>query len=229
MKKNTWLVVFFIALAADLVFIYLNNETWRYVSKPLVTISLIVYFISQVTNIDSPLKKWVVSALIFSCLGDIFLLFQNDNRFFLFGLSAFLLAHLMYIFFFHQVRIIERLRGKAWLLLPIAIYYAFIITLLSPYLDDMKIPVRIYAVVISFMFMLALHMLYTSNKRAGRFMAGGAFMFIVSDSLLALDKYKVYDLPDTVIMLTYALAQFLIVFGAADYIRSAEKQLEAEV
>lgn len=224
MKKNVWIVVFFIALAADLIFIYSNAETWRNISKPLVTISLVIYFIYRVTGIESPLKKWIISGLIFSCLGDIFLLFQKDNRFFLFGLSAFLLAHLMYIFFFHQVRIIERLRGKAWLLLPIAVYYAFIITLLSPYLDEMKIPVRIYAVVISFMFMLALHMLYTSNKKAGWYMAGGAFIFVISDSLLALDKYKVYDVPDTIIMLTYAIAQLLIVKGAADYIGSSEKE-----
>ena len=224
MKKNTWIVVFLIALAADLIFIYSNTETWRYISKPLVTISLVIYFISQVTGVESPLKKWIISGLIFSCLGDIFLLFQKDNRFFLFGLSAFLLAHLMYIFFFHQVRIIERLRGKAWLLLPIAVYYAFIITWLSPYLDEMKIPVRIYAVVISFMFMLALHMLYISNKKAGLYMAAGAFIFVISDSLLALDKYKVYDVPDTLIMLTYALAQFFIVMGAANYIASTEKE-----
>ena len=194
----------------------------RYFSKPLIIIFLIGYFVSQLSNIESSLKKWVISALIFSCLGDILLLFEpGDSRFFLFGLSAFLMAHIIYIFFFHQVRIIENIRGKTWLLLPVAVYYAFIITWLSPYLGDMKIPVRIYAVVISFMFMLALHMLFISNKKAGWCMAGGAFLFVLSDSLLAVNKfYGSFEFAGIAIMLTYGFAQFLIVKGAIDYIKS---------
>jgi len=222
MKKNTWIVLFFLALAVDLVAIYLNNEMIRYFSKPLIMIFLIGYFASQLSNLESPLKKWVISALIFSCLGDILLLFEpGDPRFFLFGLSAFLMAHIIYIFFFHQVRIIENIRGKTWLLLPVAVYYAFIITWLSPFLGDMKIPVRIYAVVISFMFMLALHMLFISNKKAGWSMAGGAFLFVLSDSILAINKfYGSFEFAGIAIMLTYGFAQFLIVKGAIDYIRS---------
>src|ERR1700738_268311 len=110
MKKNTWIFLFFLALTVDLVAIFLKNEMIRYFSKPLIIIFLIGYFASQLSNIESSLKKWVISALIFSCLGDILLLFEpGDSRFFLFGLSAFLMAHIIYIFFFHQVRIIENI------------------------------------------------------------------------------------------------------------------------
>ena len=222
MKKNIWIFLFFLALAVDLLAIYLKNEVIRYFSKPLIIIFLIGYFASQLSNIESSLKKWVISALIFSCLGDILLLFEpGDSRFFLFGLSAFLMANIIYIFFFHQVRIIENIRGKTWLLLPVAVYYAFIITWLSPFLGDMKIPVRIYAVVISFMFMLALHMLFIPNKKAGLTMAGGASLFILSDSILAVNKfYGSFEFAGIAVMLTYAFAQFLIVKGTIDYIRS---------
>ena len=69
--------------------------------------------------------------------------------------------------FFHFVRIKEDVKGRWFLLLIVAMYYVVIIFILSPHLGDMRLPVRIYAVVISFMFMLAMHMLFIKNRIAG--------------------------------------------------------------
>lgn len=221
MKKGAWLILFLVALASDLVLIQLEKESPRFLSKPLIVIAIMGYFISSTKGIESPLKKWIISALAFSWLGDVFLMLESRNsQFFLFGLSSFLLAHLIYIFFFHHVRLIEKLRGRAWLLLPIAFYYAAMISWLSPHLGDMKVPVRIYAVVISFMFMLALHMLFIPNKKAGWLMATGAFLFLISDSILAINRfYQEFFMGGILIMLTYGFAQLLIVMGAVKYIR----------
>ena len=150
---------------------------------------------------------------------------QKDKLFFLLGLSAFLVAHIFYIVFFHRVRIKENVKGNPWLLLIVVIYYAALITFLSPYLGDMKLPVRIYGIVISFMFMLAMHMLFIKNKIAGKWMMAGALLFVISDSVLAINKfYQSFEIAGVVIMLTYGLAQLFIVEGAIRYITSVDKE-----
>jgi uncharacterized membrane protein YhhN len=201
------------------------DDRWiDYISKPFIVLSLVGYFISQ-TKLQTSLKKWILLALAFSWAGDCLLLFESrDQLFFLFGLSAFLIAHLFYIVFFHKVRVKENVRGNIWLMVLVVIYYAALISFLSPYLGDMKLPVRIYGVAISFMLMLALHMLFIKNKIAGRWMISGALLFIISDSVLAIDKfYQPFMQADAVIILTYGLAQLFIVEGAIRYLSLNDK------
>lgn len=174
----------------------------------------------------SGLRKWILLALLFSWLGDMLLLFQeNDPFFFLLGLSAFLAAHIFYIIFFHWVRVKEQIKSNIWLLLLVVAYYAALISFLSPYLGDMKLPVRVYGLVISFMFMLAMHMFFIKDRRAGRMMMSGALLFVISDSVLAINKfYQPFTLADPFIMLTYGLAQLFITEGAARYMNMSSKK-----
>ncbi|MEI9947053.1 MAG: lysoplasmalogenase [Chitinophagaceae bacterium] len=226
MNKNPWIIFFVIALAANISGVLLHHETVQFVSKPFIIITLAGYFITSIKGISDKLTTWVLLALLFSWLGDVLLLFESKNSlFFLLGLSAFLLAHIFYIIFFHKIRFNESIAGKWWLLLIVVVYYALLLSILSPYLGSMKIPVRIYGVVISFMFMLAMHMLFLKNKRTGLLMMIGAFLFVVSDSVLAINKfYYSFEIAGVVIMLTYGAAQFFIVEGAIKYISSRDKE-----
>lgn len=223
MRKKFWIILFLLILSADIIAVFLNNESWRYFTKPLVVISLIVYFISQTSSVQSGLKKWILLALVFSLGGDILLLFESeDSVFFLLGLSSFLIAHIFYIVFFHFVRIRENIAGNILLLLVVVIYYTALMTILSPYLENMKLPVRIYGVVISFMLLLALHTGFIKIKKASLMMITGAVLFIISDSLLALNKfYTSFDYAGIGVMLTYGLAQLFIAEGAIKYIRGS--------
>lgn len=106
------------------------------------------------------------------------------------------------------------------MLVAVVLYYASLISWLSPYLGKMKLPVRVYGVVISFMLLLAMHMLYMKNKAAGKWMLAGAALFVLSDSILAINKfYFSFETADIFIMLTYGLAQLFIIEGAVLYIR----------
>lgn len=222
MNKRSWIFLFAAVLSINIIGGLLENEWTGYISKPLIIISLAGYFLSQ-THIERTLKlrRIILAALFFSWAGDVLLMFQGrDSIFFLLGLTMFLNAHVFYIVFFHMVRVKEYVRANAWLLLIVAVYYVALISFLSPYLDDMKLPVRIYGIVISFMFMLAMHMLFIKNKRAGQWMMTGALLFVVSDSLLAINKfYQAFAAADLAIMFTYGLAQLFIVEGAIQYIR----------
>ncbi|MBL7710080.1 MAG: lysoplasmalogenase, partial [Chitinophagaceae bacterium] len=168
------------------------------------------------------LKKWIIAALVFSWLGDVLLMFQQEQPiFFLLGLSAFLIAHIFYIIFFHQVRINEQVKSRWWLVAIVVVYYAVLVAVLYPKLGDMKVPVPVYGIVISFMLLLALHMLYIKNSKAGQLMMAGAVLFILSDSVLAINKfYQPFEAAGLVIMLTYGMAQLLITKGAIAYIHS---------
>jgi uncharacterized membrane protein YhhN len=226
MNKRLLIFLFAASLAINIIGGLFNNQWIEYISKPLIIIFLVVYILIQTSNTKSALKKWILAALFFSWAGDVLLMFQqNESLFFLLGLSAFLIAHIFYIVFFHQVRIKEKLKSNWLFLLIVVVYYAGLISFLSPYLGDMKLPVRIYGLVISFMFMLAMHMLFIRNKNAGLLMMTGALLFAISDSVLAINKfYQSFELAGVVIMLTYGIAQFFITEGGIRYINSASKE-----
>ena len=226
MKKQTWIICYIGILAVHLAGIVFNIQLLEYIIKPMIVIWLLLYFLSQTVSVNSGLKKWIVSALLFSWTGDVLLLFQQNNSvFFLLGLSAFLIAHLFYIIFFNRVRVNESVRGNVWLLLIVVIYYSSLISLLYSHLGGMKLPVLVYGIVISCMFMLAMHMLFIKNKTAGKWMMTGALLFVISDSLLAVNKfYQPFAIAGVVIMLSYGLAQLFIVDGAIKYITSVDKK-----
>jgi len=229
MKKEFWLIAFLASLAINIIGILINHETLQFVSKPLIILFLGIYFLIATTT-KSSLKKWIFAALFFSWGGDVLLMFVPKNEiFFLLGLASFLLAHIFYIIFFHHVRVRENVKSNPWLLVIVVVYYAALTSWLSPYLGEMKLPVRIYGIVISIMFMLAMHMLAIKNKSAGKWMMCGALLFVISDSALAINKfYQPFEQAGVIIMLTYGVAQLLIVKGAADYINSDDKKLRLE-
>jgi len=224
MKKTIWIILFALVLLIDLVAVYSNNESLRFTTKPLLMPLLVIYLLLQTKTKNSNLKVWIFLALFFSWAGDIFLLFEEERpNFFLFGLSAFFIAQVFYIVFFHNIRMREYIRGNALFLLLVIVYYSILISVLSPYLGNMKLPVRIYGVVLSFMVMLAMHTMLGKNKRAAVWMMTGAILFVASDSLLAFNKFfSAFNYSGLIVMLTYGLAQLFITEGAVRYI-NAEK------
>ena len=224
--KKIWLSVFVVAIFADLIGIYLKNDILVYVAKPLIVITLIFYFLSATKGIQSDLIIIIIRALTFSWLGDVVLMFDSFNKnIFLIGLLAFLFAHLIYIRFFSLVRMGEKIKLKPGFILLVVVYYSGLIYLLFNDLHEMKIPVLVYGIVISVMFLLALHMLFIKIKEAGKLMMFGALLFIASDSILAVNKfYEPFEYAGIAIMLTYGIAQLLITLGAVRYITSTSKQ-----
>ena len=224
MKKHV--VFFFLILAGELVATGIQNRIAEFVFKPLIVIWLLSWFVLQTGMTNSPLKKWMILALLFSWAGDVLLMFQDSNSiFFLMGLSSFLVAHLFYILFFHLVRKQEHVAMRWYLLLVVLMYCVVIIYILSPHLGELIWPVRIYAAVISCMLMLAMHMSFIKNKRAGLNLMTGAMLFIISDSILAINKfYYPFQLAGIFVMATYGLAQFFITYGAIRYLSSGHKE-----
>jgi uncharacterized membrane protein YhhN len=223
MKNKNWIYLFAITLFTDIFFIYSNNDDLRYVTKPFLMPLLILYFVSATKDLDLSFRKWIILALLFSWGGDVLLMFESMNSgFFIFGLIAFLIAHIFYIMFYEYVQKLEDLKKNYWLFIPILVYYVALVYLLSPHLGEMKLPVRFYGVVISYMLIQAFQIGRIKDRRASLIMITGSILFITSDSILAINKfYKSFEYAGIAIMLTYGIAQLLITLGAASYISSS--------
>lgn len=225
MGERSIIVAYLLLLGGNIYGVETGSATLGYVTKPLLMPVLGLLLFTAVRSGRKGLFGWMLAALFFSWGGDLLLMFQDrDPLFFLLGLSSFLLAHVAYIVLFHRIRVRESVKENPWFLVIVVIYYAVLISWLSPYLGDMKLPVRIYGIVISFMCMLAMHVYLIRNRKAANWMLYGALLFVLSDSILAVNKfYEPVAHAGLAIMLTYGLAQLGITLGAIKYLRGENR------
>ncbi|MCK8521198.1 lysoplasmalogenase [Aquimarina sp. D1M17] len=213
-KRIRFVGVFFLIVLADLICgTYTILHEYRLFTKPAILVSLILFLVTQRNNIRKPLFIMVFLALVFSLLGDVFLLFtQNSNVFFMLGLTMFLIAHLVYILIFLKNR--SQQGNKRLFPMLTLIYGVLLFALLYEKLGSMLIPVAIYMIVILFMSNTAY---FRSRKVSGQsyvLVLAGALFFMLSDSLLAIDMfYKTLPYNNVLVMSTYAVAQLLIFIG----------------
>ena len=83
---------------ADLIAVSMGSKSLEYVFKPSLMLALGIYLLLETAKIqEKKQRNLVLTALFFSLLGDVFLMFPNG---FILGLAAFLVGHLFYIFAF---------------------------------------------------------------------------------------------------------------------------------
>ncbi|MFJ4087420.1 lysoplasmalogenase [Pseudomonas psychrophila] len=163
----------------------------------------------------SPFRRWISIGLLFSLLGDILLAWPKDL--FVFGLGAFLLAHLAYL----KAYLVD-CRRPAWLPLGLSLLAggSLLSVMASSGLGDLLIPVSVYALTISAMLWRALARLGTCvPTRSAWLAAAGAVAFVVSDSLIGIDRFvHPFSAAPYLIILTYWLGQWGI--GASVFSQS---------
>ena len=188
-----------------------HDNAWHIGSKVLLMPVLILGVMWSAFPISTE-RHLLVAALFFSWIGDILLLSQIDQ--FIGGLVSFLIAHLLYATIFYSIWKREQETRFNWFYaIPVLIFSGGFLQYVIPYLNDMKIPVIVYALVISAMLILCLHAFRFKNKW-GWMIIGGAILFIISDASLAVNKFTAPSINlGPVIMLTYALAQLYITDG----------------
>lgn len=154
-------------------------------------------------------RLWLCAALGLSALGDVLLALTEVQ--FVFGLAAFLLAQLAYgIIYFRQ-----RDPALLWRMSLVSVLPVIVLAVVVPQAGNMAIAVACYTVAIGFMLSSA-----WAHKSPALYIALGASSFIVSDSLIGINKF-LFSVPAEAywVMTTYYLAQWLMFEGLRRYWR----------
>jgi uncharacterized membrane protein YhhN len=155
----------------------------------------------------------IVAGLVCSLVGDIFLMLPSDR--FIPGLLSFLVAHLFYIAAFAPGG--ARL-SAIWYAFPFLIYGAVMLWTLSPHLGSMRLPVLVYMLVILVMAWQALSRWVGADQPGSAPAFFGALLFTVSDSILAVDRFRGRVAhAQFYILSTYFTAQWLIALSVRKF------------
>jgi len=193
-----------IALLSAIITVYAKvreNNLLQYIFKPSTMIAIILLAILNVSSPPTFYQKMIITGLIFSTVGDIFLI---DSRRFVQGLMSFLLAHVCFIIAFFSTPNF-----------PTAIFYlayvALFLSILWKRLGNLKIPVIVYSFALTLMSWFALSRYVELNDHKSLLAFLGSISFVASDSLLAFNKFKSsFPFAEILILSTYFVAQWLI-------------------
>ena len=212
-----WLILALIFAFFEAIAVSKNIQRLEYIAKPAVMICLFLWLYTS-TGLQGNML-WFGLGILFSLAGDV-LLMTSLNRAFLFGLLAFLLAHIFYISGFGS----ELTAITAWSLI-LAIFIAINVgRLLRRIVGAMRskgennrvLPVILYGTVISVMLYAAMSTIYNPawTTSAAFFVSLGAFLFCTSDALLAWDRF-VAPIPNGRVwnIVLYHLGQIGLIAG----------------
>jgi len=177
-----------------------------YIFKPLTMVFIILIALLAKEPPSRKYKFAIIAGLLFSLAGDIFLMLPIDL--FIVGLLSFLVAQLIYTYAFHS--------GRPWrfnflAMLPFIVYGIIIYWILLPGLNGMEIPVAVYVIVILTMAWQAWDQWDDVRARWALLALIGAVLFVISDSVLALNKFgEPFAAARALTLITYFSAQWLI-------------------
>jgi len=189
----------------------------EYLAKPAVMVVLFLWLWTSVGLSGAAL--WFGLGILLSLAGDVLLMISLD-RFFLVGLAAFLLAHAAYLVGFNIP--IPEISAWGFVLAIIVglggmrVIRRIIAPLAANGQGRMRTPVIIYSVVISLMLLSAMMKLtdFSWNANAAALVSLGAFLFYISDIMLAWHKFvapiqngRIYNIA------IYHLGQIMLIAG----------------
>jgi uncharacterized membrane protein YhhN len=213
-----FLILFFIVAFVEVYGEYKDNTKIEFSTKPLLMPLLILFYIFGILEGSSIVRvDWlIVVALIGGWVGDVLLMQKNQEKWFLFGMIAFLINQIFYIIsFFLSISSITHFNPSGFYLLgPVLLILLFMLPRFISKAGEMKIPVLVYLIAILLMHVAAILRLAEFQGLPFIFVYIGSISFIVSDSTIAVDKWD-KEIPNgrPIIMTTYILAQFYITLG----------------
>jgi uncharacterized membrane protein YhhN len=183
-----------------------DTEVGVYIFKPLTTVTIIIIALIALQPPAFQYKWMILFGLGFSLIGDILLMLPQDL--FLFGLIAFLVAQIFYTIAFSSVKgFYTSVIGA----IPFLIFGLIMGFFLWPNLGEMRIPTIVYLVVILVMGWQAFGQWRQTGERRALLAFVGALLFILSDSLLAINRFATpLELARLLVLGTYYPAQWLI-------------------
>lgn len=199
----------FVAVALALAGLLLASPLLVYVFKPLATVLILGMAFANWRHSRGSYSYslWIAIGLLFSSVGDVFLLWPS--LYFIHGLAAFLLTHLAYLIAFTRD---ARFPARVWIWILYLAIAATLYALLYPNLPvPLKLPVALYSALLSSMAAQAMGRFLVVKTKPAQSAAIGAVFFMLSDFLLAFDRFHTLILLAPVrILIPYYLGQWLI-------------------
>jgi len=214
-KVITWLYI--AVSAANVLSKIISSEDLDRYTKPLL-MPILLYYVYKKSIGNTTAKVLLISgALLFSWFGDVALMYQSDSTYFIMGIGLFLIAQILYAFTLRKATFQKpeiNLTGIA----PFVLYGAALFYILLP-AGDFTVPILIYGLVILVMAYFASSRKNLTSNESYQLAFLGSLLFVLSDSLLAINSFKTsIPLAGVWIMSTYCAAQFLLVAGLLKHI-----------
>ncbi|MBM7619756.1 putative membrane protein YhhN [Bacillus tianshenii] len=181
-----------------------KNQKLLYLHKPLTMLFIISLAVNGAATSWTAFAMWMIIGLIFSLIGDVFLMLQSDR--FLYGLVSFLLAHAFYMVAFLQFPSLGE--GNYLLLAMLAVIALLFLHRLHKGVLAQGGKRLFFAV--TFYILLISSMVWFSFLTFNPWMITAAILFYFSDAALAWDRFvKPLLFRSYIVMSTYFAAQYL--------------------
>jgi uncharacterized membrane protein YhhN len=195
------------------------------ITKLMLVPFLTLHLALNVYNLGSSfIKKIIFTALTASFIGDFLMLFSG-NSYFAAGIVSYIVTHVCYDRFFFRA---GKFKWNNSTELVIAASFLGLISFqllnfMKSYIDyNLLFPMIVYIIAICVMASAASNLFGHKVLRAlaVSFFIPGSLLFVLSDSVLAMNKF-IYkdDFLNVVVMLSYGYAQCLMVQGFVRYLR----------
>ncbi|MFW9880770.1 MAG: lysoplasmalogenase [Candidatus Thorarchaeota archaeon] len=218
MLEYIFLALFFIFAIIEVFGEFKNKKKIEYCTKPFLMPLLIMFYVFGIVEVSSIADvNWlIVIALFGGCTGDIFLMLEDEDKWFLYGMGAFLINQIFYIIsFFLSISDISNFNTWGYFLFgPAILILIFMVPRFINKTEDMKTPVLVYLVAILLMHIAAILRFAEFQGLPFVIVYVGSISFIFSDACIAVNKWAgEFTNARLIIMTTYILAQFYITLG----------------
>ena len=212
--------LFLLPVAVNLIGQWIGNHAMTVISKPLLMplLALSVYMLLKDHDVRGRRVKTLVLALLFGALGDI-LLMVHGAGWFLAGMEAFLVGHILYYSTIPAPWKVKGISGKILSSLLLAALLTAVIMLAGrfPVEGPLRIAVIIYACAFAFLFHACIVAAVDRRKPLYLITALGFMVFAISDVFVGIGAFTDMKIPHRglIVMSTYIAAQAIAAFSLA--------------
>jgi uncharacterized membrane protein YhhN len=225
-----WGITFYLLLLSVHLYSQVLGDGYKnlqFITKVTLLPILILFLIAQDSFQKFSSTKWlIVIALIGSFCGDVLLTYE---KYFIIGMVAFMTTHIFNIIFFHKQNEIGQPKSKKFGLFTFLLlaFCVLIFFQLKSAMGSLIYPILVYMVLICSAALMAIHAggNLKANIISKLFWFPGMLFFISSDTVLAFNKFSweksgmhIQNIG-LVTMLTYGIAQLLLVKGFQLYMK----------
>ena len=189
------------------------EQKMRNISKPFILSSLLGYYCLTAGE----LRIYIILALIFSWLGDVFLI-RSGLKWFTIGGTCFEISHIFFILGYSKD--IDFANLNVALVISLELIYFVVVSIIFSKLKvhlpkSLFYPMYLYLFINGTMNCFALLRMLSANNITFIISFIGALLFFISDSTLFFVRFKkdIDQRKHFIVMLTYSIGELLIVLG----------------